>query len=296
MRNYDSTSRSLRAEALRHRVLEAARKLFIEQGIDRVTVAEIALAADAGTSTVYAAFESKAGILRALMKSVLFGSRYQSAIAVTSSSSDPVTRLLSTAAKARAIYQSEHEALGLLRDSSAFSPELRALDEEFENLRYEMQKERVEDLSKAGLLAANLTKEDARRILWALSGRDVFHSLVTKGGWPPERYETWLAELIHAQLVLPGVSGTPKEKPMTKNRILPPPNPAKGEKLKGPASYFSSIEKTYGQPIQHWLDLCVTLLETNSHMEAVNVLKNTHGLGHGHANAVVAYVKAALPK
>jgi hypothetical protein len=40
----------------------------------------------------------------------------------------------------------------------------------------------------------------------------------------------------------------------------------------------------------------VTLLETNTHMDAVNVLKSTHGLGHGHANAVVAYVKAALSK
>ena len=26
-------------------------------------------------------------------------------------------------------------------------------------------------------------------------------------------------------------------------------------KVKGPASYFPSIEKTYGQPIDHWLDL-----------------------------------------
>jgi hypothetical protein len=29
-------------------------------------------------------------------------------------------------------------------------------------------------------------------------------------------------------------------------------------------------------------------------MEVVGVLKQTHGLGHGHANAIVAYVKAAL--
>ena len=27
------------------------------------------------------------------------------------------------------------------------------------------------------------------------------------------------------------------------------------QKLKGPASYFPSIEKKYGQPIDHWIKL-----------------------------------------
>ena len=81
---------------------------------------------------------------------------------------------------------------------------------------------------------------------------------------------------------------------MSKHRVTAPAAPAKGEKVKGPASYFPSIEKTYGKPIQHWLDLSVTLLDEHPHMAAVAVLKSEHGLGHGHANALVAYVKAAL--
>jgi hypothetical protein len=63
------------------------------------------------------------------------------------------------------------------------------------------------------------------------------------------------------------------------------------EKIQGPASYFPSIEKKYGQPIEHWLD--VVGQRTNmKHMEIVNWLKTEHGLGHGHANAIVAYVLA----
>ncbi|MEQ1508258.1 MAG: DUF4287 domain-containing protein [Myxococcota bacterium] len=69
---------------------------------------------------------------------------------------------------------------------------------------------------------------------------------------------------------------------------------APGEKPKGPASYFPSIEKTYGRPIQEWLDLVVARLETDRHMEVVEWLKATHQLGHGHANAIVAYVRAKL--
>jgi len=61
------------------------------------------------------------------------------------------------------------------------------------------------------------------------------------------------------------------------------------EKVKGPASYFPSIEKKYGPPIDHWLSL-VAKLKDMKHMEMVAWLKSEHGMGHGHANAIVAYV------
>jgi Domain of unknown function (DUF4287) len=64
------------------------------------------------------------------------------------------------------------------------------------------------------------------------------------------------------------------------------------EKVKGPASYFPSIEKTYGQPMQHWFDQIASLLG-QPHMQIVSFLKDTHGLGHGHANAIVAHQLAA---
>ncbi|HBN89235.1 DUF4287 domain-containing protein [Rheinheimera aquimaris] len=66
---------------------------------------------------------------------------------------------------------------------------------------------------------------------------------------------------------------------------------ATANSVKGPASYFPSIEKTYSQPVQHWLDLLSTV-QTLPHMQQVAFLKTEHGLGHGHANALVAYNKA----
>lgn len=64
------------------------------------------------------------------------------------------------------------------------------------------------------------------------------------------------------------------------------------EQVKGPASYFPSIEAKYGQPIDHWLDLVRSRPADEKHMETVAWLKSEHGLGHGHANAIVAHIKA----
>jgi hypothetical protein len=66
---------------------------------------------------------------------------------------------------------------------------------------------------------------------------------------------------------------------------------ATDSKPKGPASYFPSIEKTYGQPMAHWFDI-VAKHKTKKHMEIVTVLKTEHAMGHGHANAVVAFYLA----
>lgn len=62
------------------------------------------------------------------------------------------------------------------------------------------------------------------------------------------------------------------------------------EKAKGPASYFPSIEAKYCHPIEHWLKL-LSAQKQLQHMEMVNWLKQEHELGHGHANALVAYFR-----
>jgi hypothetical protein len=59
------------------------------------------------------------------------------------------------------------------------------------------------------------------------------------------------------------------------------------EKVQGPASYFPFIIKKYGQPIEHWMTLLEQVKDLK-HLEQVNWLKNEHGIGHGHANAIVA--------
>jgi len=62
------------------------------------------------------------------------------------------------------------------------------------------------------------------------------------------------------------------------------------EKVTGPASYFPSIEKKYGKPISYWMSELKAVKDAK-HMEQVAYLKEL-GMGHGHANAVVAVYRA----
>ena len=61
--------------------------------------------------------------------------------------------------------------------------------------------------------------------------------------------------------------------------------------VKGPASYFPSIEKKHGKPIAHWMQVLKNAGPVK-HMELVGHLKTEHQLGHGHANALVAHFMA----
>jgi hypothetical protein len=40
--------------------------------------------------------------------------------------------------------------------------------------------------------------------------------------------------------------------------------------------------------MQHWFDQIAPLLD-QPHMQIVSFLKETHAMGHGHANAIVAH-------
>jgi hypothetical protein len=59
----------------------------------------------------------------------------------------------------------------------------------------------------------------------------------------------------------------------------------------GPASYFPSIEKKYGRSISDWQAI-IAGCGLERHMQIVEYLKTEYQLGHGHANALVAWTLA----
>lgn len=54
----------------------------------------------------------------------------------------------------------------------------------------------------------------------------------------------------------------------------------------GPRISFPAIEKKYGKPIEEWMQI-IAASPLTKYMELVNWLKAEHGVGHGHAMALV---------
>ena len=63
------------------------------------------------------------------------------------------------------------------------------------------------------------------------------------------------------------------------------------EKVKGPKSYFPSIEAKYGNPISFWMKE-LKKVKDKKHMEQVKFLQENHEIGQGHANALVHVFRA----
>ena len=200
-RQYVSKTRSQAADATKARVLRAARALFVRHGIDRTPVARVAARARVSVPTVYALYKSKEGILRELMSAALFGQGFQAAHAKLKGISDPIKLIALTAHVARAIYNAESSELGLMRGASAFSPPLRKLEREFEKIRFDMQEERVRLLFAQSRQKKGLGLDEARRILWMYTSRDVYRMLVHESGWTPDQYQSWLSETLVSSLV-----------------------------------------------------------------------------------------------
>ena len=195
-RSYDSTSRKVAAEETQERVLDVSRKLFSRSGIDGVTIGQIAEQSEVSGSTIYALFGSKAGILRALMERALFNVDYERIARELQALTDPIEQLRLTAAIARSIYEGESKEMALLRGASAFSPELKKLEGEFEDRRYELQNDRLAKLFERGLQRPDLSLQKARDLMWMLTSRDIYRMLVMESKWPPAEYEKWLAEAL----------------------------------------------------------------------------------------------------
>jgi AcrR family transcriptional regulator len=195
-RNYHSQSRTEAAERTRSKVLDAGKFLFSRKGIDATTIAQIAERAGVSSATVYLTVKSKSGLLQALIQDAIFGPRFQEAQARLAGVTDAVERIAMTAGVARAIYEAESAELNLLMKASAFSPELRKSLQSFEELRREMQQERIDALFKAGRARKGLDRETAASLLWMFTGRDVYHKLVHECGWPPDKFEHWLSQTL----------------------------------------------------------------------------------------------------
>lgn len=178
-----------------------------------MTIEAISKRARVSVATVYAVFESKTGILTALLDQSMFGPDFDDVVRHARSATDPETRLRRGAAVARQIRSSQSAAFELMRGAGVVAPELAKLEQERERLRYEREENVITSLWESGKLRSGLSYQAARDIFWMLTGGDVYRMLVRERGWSPQQYQDWLADTLVNLLLLPDVRGYAAKSP-----------------------------------------------------------------------------------
>jgi AcrR family transcriptional regulator len=195
-RTYNSENRNAQAAQKRHRILESAKQLFQSEGFECVTIEKLAQAAEVSIPTVYSLFQSKRGVLFALMDEALPTEEFNALVEAGKQEKSAKKRLMITAKLSRQLYDCERAQIDIFQGASLLAPELKEQQKAREERRYLRQEEFVETLMKDKALLKDLSLSQARDILWAFTGRDIYRMFVIERGWTSEEYEKWLAQLL----------------------------------------------------------------------------------------------------
>jgi AcrR family transcriptional regulator len=203
-RSYHSPRRQQQAAATRRSILEAAQRLFTEHGYPATTMEQVAAEAGVALKTVYVAFATKSGLLRALWDLRLKGDHEEAAVAdrpwyrEVVEEPDPERQLR---ANARMVKQRIGGILKILRSAAPVDPDAGALWRLIQTDFHDNQRVIVESVAAKGALRPGLEVDRATDILWALNHPDVWLLLVGERGWAPEQWERWFADTTRDQLL-----------------------------------------------------------------------------------------------
>jgi len=201
VRAYRSPLRQARAEETRQALLAAARHRFARAGYFAAALDDIA--ADAGVSVqrLYAVFGSKPRLLLALIRALKAEVRVNERAQALIADPAPARKLAAVAALTRSYCERGLDVLEAAREAARSDRSVRRVWREVEGWRHAGNRAVVRSLALVGALRPGLDAAHATDVLWTLTAHDVYRLYVRDRGWPPDRYEAWLAGALATLLV-----------------------------------------------------------------------------------------------
>ena len=200
-RSYDASGRRRQAQVSRRRIVDAAHRLFCEQGYGATSLDEIAGAAGVSTPTVYAKFGSKAGLLKVVVDVAVAGDDEDLALAERPefeplvSDAPLVERIRWAAELAAEVHQRSAAVLRLVGRVAGSDP---AVAELHATLQAQIREtaDSYPPTFPAGSLRAGLSKRRAADLIFAYGHPEMWSTLVDDCGWTREQYVDWLADVL----------------------------------------------------------------------------------------------------
>lgn len=195
-RRYESALRRNQARATRASIAEAARRLFSANGWAGTRVRDVAREAGVAEPTVYAIYENKAGLARALVEAVELSADLLGPDEVFEQHPyDPAGQLAALVSSDRRLFERGGDVIALMRDAARSEPDLHTV---YQQARAHADRLRREIFATwpAEALREGTTPACAADTFAALSNIDVYRVLTEERGWTPDQVEQWWQESL----------------------------------------------------------------------------------------------------
>ena len=180
-RPYRLGKRQADVEDTRDRIIAAARELFGQSGFYSVSLDDVAKTAGVARATVYYQFESKSGLLDAVVASIIQRVGIERAVRAREHP-DAALGIRIFVQEVASFNSSEDVLLRNLYGLAAIDPETSRVLEQYEGLRKDALAWLVKRLADQGQLRRGVSQKHAVDMLWMLTSFRSFDQLYTRSG------------------------------------------------------------------------------------------------------------------
>jgi AcrR family transcriptional regulator len=208
-------SRQQRAAQTRARMIDAAYRLFTQQGYPATTMADIAAEAGVAVQTLYFTFRTKAELLQNVYKRAVAGAAdtppeqqpWYARMVATPDPDDALRLLIDAVGDVLA----RTAPLDDYVKAASHDPEPARVRAHNERLRRDSWSQCVEHLAAKAPLRPGLSQQQATDILLTVMGPASYQSLVGEYEWTPQQWRDWCHYAVSTMLFTGESNTTPTQ-------------------------------------------------------------------------------------
>lgn len=206
-RAYRSRLRQTQARATRWAIIQAAARLFCEQGYSTTSIDGIATAAGVSRATVFTSVGGKPLLLKLAYDVAIVGD--DEPVALPERPRSRAIRAEPHPRRYLALYAELVTEMGArlapiseaFRGAAAADRQVRAMWQEEQQQRARGAANVAQDVMRRGPLREGLDVSTAADLVWVLNDPGLYFALVHQSGWAPARFQAWLADTLQRQLL-----------------------------------------------------------------------------------------------
>ena len=204
-RKYHSPLRADQAEQTRRRVLDAAFRLFVDQGYAATTIAAVAERAGVSPETIYLSLGGKRGLLEGVIETAILGeddpptaeNEWWAEVACLQVAGERLEMMVAYSCR---ILSRTYPIHAVIRGAADKEPFAAALGKRLLHDRLTNQTGRVRSYLGDDL-RPGLSVEGAGQRYCALTSPELYYQLTVEFGWTADQHRSWLTELLTVELL-----------------------------------------------------------------------------------------------